>query len=217
MRGLFVTLEGGEGSGKTTVAYEVIKKLTQEGFDVVYTREPGGSPIAEKIRDLILNPEHTEMDSRTEALLYAAARRQHLIEKVQPALAAGKIVVCDRFIDSSIVYQGHAREIGVSDVYKINKFAIEKCLPDITIFFDIKPSLGLARIAANKNREINRLDLEEVVFHEKVYEGYLNQMIKEPLRIKAVNATQSIAAVSHAVYELIMKGLKETHRTSSKK
>ena len=210
MSGLFITLEGGEGSGKTTVASEVIKKFSQIGVDVIYTREPGGSQIAEKIRDLILDPNHTEMDSRTEALLYAAARRQHLVEKVLPALKAGKVVLCDRFIDSSIVYQGHAREIEIEQIYKINDFAIDGCMPDLTILLNIKPELGLARIAVNKNREVNRLDLEEMIFHEKVYEGYQLQMEENLDRIRVVDASQSIENVCQDVYLLLLEQMKQS-------
>lgn len=212
MSSLFITLEGGEGSGKTTVANDVIKMLSQVGVDVIYTREPGGSRIAEKIRDLILNPEHTEMDSRTEALLYAAARRQHLVEKIYPALKAGKVVLCDRFIDSSIVYQGHARDIGTEEVYKINEFAINDCLPDLTILLDIKPELGLARIKDNKNREVNRLDLEAMIFHEKVYEGYQKQ-VEANDRMHVVDAAQTIEEVCQDVFQLIMEQLKQVNES----
>ena len=207
MNGLFITLEGGEGSGKTTIAKNVVNKMSLAGVDVIYTREPGGNKIAEEIRSIILNPENTEMDSRTEALLYAAARRQHLVEKIYPALEAGDIVICDRFIDSSLVYQGHARGIGIEEVLKINKFAIDECMPQLTIFLDIEPEVGLERISANKGREINRLDLEEITFHEMVYKGYQNQVEQNPQRIKVVDASQSIEKVSQEVYELIMNEL----------
>lgn len=139
MSGLFITLEGGEGAGKTTVAYSVIEKLSSVGIKAIYTREPGGIKIAEKIREIILDPNHTEMDCRTEALLYAAARRQHLVEKVKPAMENGYVVLCDRFVDSSIVYQGYARGIGMEEVLKMNEFAIEGFMPNLTIFFDIEP------------------------------------------------------------------------------
>ena len=130
MSGLFITLEGGEGAGKTTVAYSVIEKLSSVGIKAIYTREPGGIKIAEKIREIILDPNHTEMDCRTEALLYAAARRQHLVEKVKPAMENGYVVLCDRFVDSSIVYQGYARGIGMEEVLKMNEFAIEGNMPN---------------------------------------------------------------------------------------
>ena len=173
-KGYFITSEGPEGAGKTTVMNLLGDKLKEEGYDVVMTREPGGIMISEKIRNIILDNEHTMMESRTEALLYAAARRQHLVEKVQPAIEAGKIVICDRFIDSSLAYQGFARGIGVEEILAINKFAIGDTMPNKTILFDIEPSVGLARINAHNNREKNRLDVESLTFHEKVREGYLS-------------------------------------------
>ena len=207
MSGLFITLEGGEGAGKTTIANAVIDKLSTIGIETLYTREPGGIKIAEKIREVILDRDHTEMDCRTEALLYAAARRQHLVEKVKPAMDEGRIVLCDRFVDSSIVYQGYARGIGMDEVREINQFAIEGFMPDLTIFFDIKPEIGLARIAANDSREVNRLDLEGLAFHELVYEGYKKQAKMNPERIVSVYATKSVEALTDEVCALILSKL----------
>jgi len=207
MSGLFITLEGGEGAGKTTIANAVIEKLSTLGIETVYTREPGGIKIAEKIREVILDPDHTEMDCRTEALLYAAARRQHLVEKVKPAMEAGRIVLCDRFVDSSIVYQGYARGIGMDEVREINQFAIEGFMPDLTIFFDIKPELGLARIAANEDREVNRLDLEGLAFHKLVYEGYKLQANSNKERIVSVDATKGVEELTDEVCALILEKL----------
>ena len=198
MSGLFITLEGGEGAGKTTIANAVIDKLSTLGIETLYTREPGGIKIAEKIREVILDRDHTEMDCRTEALLYAAARRQHLVEKVKPAMDEGRIVLCDRFVDSSIVYQGYARGIGMDEVREINQFAIEGFMPDLTIFFDIKPEIGLARIAAN---------LEGLAFHELVYEGYKKQAKMNPERIVSVDATKSVEALTDEVCALILSKL----------
>lgn len=207
MSGLFVTLEGGEGAGKTTVMHHVSQKLASLGVETLCTREPGGIRISEKIREIILNRDHTEMDSRTEALLYAAARRQHLVEKVKPAIEAGHVVLCDRFVDSSVVYQGYARGIGMDEVYEMNQFAIEGFMPDMTIFFDIKPELGLARIAKNNEREVNRLDLEGLSFHEKVYEGYKIQAKNFKERIISIDASKSIEAVTDEVCQLILDKL----------
>ena len=207
MSGLFITLEGGEGAGKTTIANAVIDKLSTLGIETLYTREPGGIKIAEKIREVILDRDHTEMDCRTEALLYAAARRQHLVEKVKPAMDEGRIVLCDRFVDSSIVYQGYARGIGMDEVREINQFAIEGFMPDLTIFFDIKPEIGLARIAANDSREVNRLDLEGLAFHELVSEGYKKQAKMNPERIVSVDATKSVEALTDEVCALILSKL----------
>ena len=162
---MFITFEGGEGAGKSTAIKRIVEKLTSEGYEIVLTREPGGTPIAEEIRNVILDKKNTAMDPRTEALLYAASRRQHLVEKVIPALKEGKLVLCDRFLDSSLAYQGGARGIGIDTVYNMSLFATEGMLPDLTILFDIKPEEGLARIAANSQREVNRLDVEKLTFH----------------------------------------------------
>lgn len=201
--GLFITFEGGEGAGKTTAIQSIYTKLKEEGRKVIVTREPGGSVIAEKIREIILNPNHTEMDSRTEALLYAAARRQHLVEKVIPYLEKGYIVLCDRFIDSSLVYQGAARKIGMEEVLKINLFATEGIMPHKTLFFDIEPELGLKRIAQNRGREVNRLDKEQLSFHQLVREAYLQLAKQEPERIRTIDASQSMEAVFHDAWKIV--------------
>jgi dTMP kinase len=203
VKGLFVTFEGGEGAGKSSILKAIGDQLREEGYPVLETREPGGIRIAEKIREVILTPSHTEMDGRTEALLYAAARRQHLVEKVIPALQAGEIVLCDRFIDSSLAYQGVARGLGVDEVYKINQFAIEDCMPDLTLLFDIKPEEGLKRIAANKGREQNRLDLENIEFHEKVHEAYHDLADQYKERIRIIAAKQPFQDVKRDAYQVL--------------
>ncbi|MCA0985657.1 dTMP kinase [Halobacillus yeomjeoni] len=207
MKGLFVTFEGGEGAGKSSILKEISQELRDDGYPVLETREPGGIDIAEKIRDVILNPSHTSMDARTEALLYAAARRQHLVEKVIPALEEGKIVLCDRFLDSSLVYQGYARGLGMDAVHRINEFAIEDFMPELTLLFDITPEEGLMRIAANKEREQNRLDLEKVDFHEKVHEAYQKLAVDFPERIKVINASQSFQEVKTDAIQVLRKYL----------
>lgn len=146
-KGLFITFEGNDGCGKTTVSTKVYESLKEKGEPVVYTREPGGIDIAEQIRAVILDPNNTAMDARTEALLYAASRRQHLTEKILPALAEGKIVLCDRFIDSSLAYQGIGRGIGMDEVLQINEFAIENHMPDATIFFSVSLETGWKRVS----------------------------------------------------------------------
>jgi len=207
MKGKFISFEGTEGSGKTSVIKEVKKHLENKGFKVIVTREPGGIKISEKIRDIILNTEHTEMDSRTEALLFAASRRQHLVEKILPAIKEGKIVLCDRFVDSSLVYQGIARNLGLEEVFSINKFAIEETLPDLTIFVDVRPEVGLKRVFSTPNREINRLDLEKLNFHQRIYNGYLNLIKKFPKRIKKINGEQEMVKVVKEAIELIETNL----------
>lgn len=201
--GLFITFEGPDGSGKTTIASLVADKLKNKGVDVILTREPGGIEIAEKIRQIILDPSHTTMDSKTEALLYAAARRQHLVEKVLPALKQDKIVICDRFVDSSLVYQGMGRGIGIDKVYEMNLFAIEDVMPNFTIFFDIDPIVGLERTKKDNDRTLDRLDLEDVSFHQKVYEGYLMIASKYKDRIIKIDASNEIEVVLKDVLDII--------------
>ena len=201
--GLFISIEGPDGSGKTTIAKMVVDKLNNEGYKTLYTREPGGVKIAENIRDIILDVKNTNLDARCEALLYAASRRQHLVEKVIPALNDGYIVISDRFVDSSLAYQGYARGIGIDEVYSINMFAIDKAWPDLTILLDISPSVGLKRIMENRQDEINRLDLEDINFHNKVHQGY--EIIKEKYkdRITLVDANKSVDEVFNQVYKLV--------------
>lgn len=201
--GWFITLEGGEGAGKSSAIELLTNKLKQKGLDVVVTREPGGVRIAEKIRSIILDPEHTEMDARTEALLYAAARRQHLAEVVVPAIERGAIVLCDRFVDSSLAYQGYARGLGMEDVWEINRFAIHDMMPDITFWLDIDPQAGLNRIAANQTREVNRLDQEQLAFHEAVREGYDRIAKQHPERIVKLDASQTLAEISKQMYDIL--------------
>lgn len=201
--GIFITIEGPEGSGKTTVAKKVVEKLQEEGYKVLYTREPGGVGIAEKIRDIILDVDNTNLDPRSEALLYAASRRQHLVEKVIPALNEGYIVICDRFVDSSLAYQGYARNIGIDEIYNINMFAINNTWPDITILLDIDPEVGLERIKQNRQDEVNRLDLEGINFHNLVSKGY--QIIKNKYadRFTLVDGNKSKEEVFDEVYKII--------------
>lgn len=209
MDGYFITLEGGEGAGKTSTLYSLKKSLINMGHQVLITREPGGVKIAEQIRKVILNPANTKMDARTEALLYASARRQHLIEKVLPALEVGKIVLCDRFIDSSLAYQGYARGLGIEEVFKINKFAIGDNMPTLTLLFDIKPEKGLQRIEKSKEREKNRLDLESLKFHTLVYEGYQLLAKKYSERIKVINADQVLQKVASDALDHIISHLEQ--------
>lgn len=206
-KGLFITFEGPEGAGKTTVIAEIDKRLESIGMDTVLTREPGGIRISEKIRSIILDNAHQEMDGRTEALLYAAARRQHLVEKIIPGLKEGKIVLCDRFVDSSLAYQGFARGLGMDEVMSINQFAIEDTMPDMTIFFDISPEEGLRRIETNAGREQNRLDNETLHFHRDVYEGYGIVLERYADRIVRIDASEPLSEVTENVWKLISSRL----------
>lgn len=204
---MFITIEGPEGSGKSTVANIIVRRLEQLGYDVVHTREPGGTPIAESIRNVILDKNNTNLDARAEALLYAASRRQHLIEKVWPALKEGKIVICDRYLDSSLAYQGGARGLGVDNILNINVFATEGTFPDVTLLFDITPEEGLKRIAANANREVNRLDLEKIDFHHKVRQTFLELADKYKDRYIIIDASKPLENVVEQAWEQIKKKL----------
>ncbi|MCR5229533.1 MAG: dTMP kinase [Solobacterium sp.] len=204
-KGLFITFEGPDGSGKTTVSTAVCRRLQEEGYNVRYTREPGGSAIAEQIRSVILNPENTAMDSRTEALLYAASRRQHLTEIVLPALEAGTTVISDRFIDSSLAYQGCGRHIGIQEVYDINQFAIESHMPDKTIYLDIDAETGLSRISANRTY-LDRLDQEKLSFHQDVFNGYRTVIEMYRDRMIIIDASRPKEDVTEDAYRAV-KGL----------
>jgi dTMP kinase len=204
---MFITLEGPEGSGKTTAVEAAVKKLQEMGYEIVRTREPGGTPISEQIRNVILDKENTAMDGRTEALLYAASRRQHLVEKVWPALKEGKIVICDRYLDSSLAYQGGARGLGIDEILNINLFATENTWPDLTLLFDIKPEIGLARISANANREVNRLDLEKLDFHNKVRDSFLQLAKRWPERFVIIDASLDRETVAKNTMEAILSRL----------
>ncbi len=193
-KGILITLEGPEGAGKTTILQQILPILTQVGVAILTTREPGGIRIAESIREIILAPENTAIDGKTELLLFAAARRQHLNEKVRPALAEGKIVIIDRFIDSSVAYQGYARGIDVADVEMINNFATDGLLPDLTLYFDVDTEIGLSRVMSG-NREVNRLDLEAEEMHQKVRAGYQAIAKANPERIVTIDASQTIDQV----------------------
>ena len=201
--GMFITFEGIDGSGKTTVAKGLVKILEDNGYDVLYTREPGGNKIAESIRSVVLDTKNTDMDVRTEALLYAAARRQHLVGLIEPALQTKKIVVCDRFVDSSIAYQGYARNIGPELVEYINDFAIAGLRPDLTFLINVRPEVGLERISKDKDREINRLDLEELDFHQLVYDGYQELAEKNSDRIKVIDGERQVAEILADIYRII--------------
>ena len=204
---LFITLEGPEGSGKTSAIKIVKELLEKEGYQIVMTREPGGTPISEQIRNVILDKANTAMDYRTEALLYAASRRQHLVEKVWPNVKEGKLVICDRYLDSSLAYQGFARGLGVEDILNVNMYATEGTFPDLTLLFDLEPDVGLKRISANSDREVNRLDLEKISFHEKVRNGYLELAKRFPERYVIIDASKSLEEVASSALKAIKERL----------
>lgn len=200
---MFVTIEGPEGSGKSSVTKEVVSRLEKEGYEVILTREPGGTPIAEQIREVILNKENTKMDSMTEALLYAASRRQHLVEKVWPLSKEGKIIISDRFLDSSLAYQGGARGLGIDKILALNQYATDGYYPELTLLFDLDPRIGLARIAANKGREVNRLDLEKIDFHDSVRQTFLDLAKRFSDRYVVLDASKPFEEVVEDAYKAI--------------
>ncbi len=193
MRGKFITLEGPDGSGKSTILNLISDYLKNKGIDFIVSREPGGTRIGEKIRDIILDNNNTNMGPETEALLYAAARGQHVHEKIIPALESGKIVVCDRFILSSLAYQGVGRGLGIEKVKMINDFGLRGVYPDLVLFFHIDPELTLKRKTIKEGGD--RLEQEGVMFHRKVYDGYMELLKKYPENIKIIDATKSIDEV----------------------
>ena len=203
MKGYFITFEGPDGSGKTTVATEVCKRLTELGYDVIHTREPGGIGISEDIRNIILDPKNTMMDAKTEALLYAASRRQHLVEKVFPAVKEGKIVICERFLDSSLAYQGYGRNLGFDEVLSINLFAIDNTYPDMTIYLDVDEQVGLDRLQDRSFKD--RLDQESLEFHHRVSQGYREVLRRFKDRIKIIDASKMKQEVIEASMKEILK------------
>ena len=204
-KGRLISFEGPDGAGKTTVLREVVKRLEQTlAMEIEVTREPGGVAISEAIRDVILNVNHTQMDGKTELLLYIAARRQHLVERVRPALEAGKLVLMDRYIDSSVAYQGYGRQLSVEDIEWLNAYATDHQTPDLTLLFDIPSEVGLERIQKNDSREVNRLDLESLDMHQRVRNGYLDLAQRED-RIHIIDANQPLELVIDQAIKEIMQ------------
>lgn len=199
MEGLFITIEGPDGSGKSTQIKRIREFFETRGKETIITREPGGTVISEKIREIILDKNHTEMDYMTETLLYAASRAQHVAQVIKPSLEKGKIVICDRFVDSSIAYQGYGRGLGES-VEIINSYAVAGCMPDITFLMKLSPAVGKGRISTD---EQDRLEKEALEFHERVFEGYLNLEKKCPERIVGIDASKSIDEISRDIEECL--------------
>ncbi|MBP3621786.1 MAG: dTMP kinase [Lachnospiraceae bacterium] len=198
MQGIFISMEGPDGSGKSTQIELLKKYLEDKGYDeIIITREPGGTVISEAIRGIILNKDYTEMGYMTEALLYASARAQLVSQVIKPALEEGKAVISDRFVDSSAVYQGMARALGVENVYKINEFAIQGIMPNLTIHLDLPAKVGIGR--KKEQAELDRMELEALDFHEKVAEGYRSLAKLSPERIRTIDATMSIEDIHNQI------------------
>lgn len=199
---MFITFEGPDGSGKSTIIQKVYDYLIENNYDVIKTREPGGSPIAEKIRNLILDTENIKMGYRTEALLYAASRAQHVEETILPALNENKIVLCDRFLISSLAYQGVGRGLGIENVRNINDFAINGVFPDFVLFFDVDPITTLKRKSSLDTAD--RLEKEGNNFHERVYNGY-KEILNSEKNIEIIDATQSVEDVFNQCIEVLKR------------
>lgn len=199
---MFITFEGPDGSGKSTIIQKVYDYLIENNYDVIKTREPGGSPIAEKIRNLILDTENIKMGYRTEAMLYAASRAQHVEETILPALKENKIVLCDRFLISSLAYQGVGRGLGIENVRNINDFAINGVFPDFVLFFDVDPITTLKRKSSLDTAD--RLEKEGNNFHERVYNGY-KEILNSEKNIEIIDATQSVEDVFSQCIEVLKR------------
>ena len=206
-RGAFLTVEGPDGSGKGTQIERLADALDRWGFEVVRSREPGGTPIGEKIRAILLDRENAAMADETEALLYAASRAQHVREKIRPAVAEGKVVLCDRFLDSSVAYQGGGRELGIDEVLAINAPAVDGTLPDITVYLDIDHRKAMARRCAAS--EPDRLEMEAESFHARVEDGYHELIARDPGRFVVVNAEGTREEISEEIREKVLGRLME--------
>lgn len=205
MDGKFISFEGPDGAGKTSVIHQVQQDLVRQfgPEKIMYTREPGGNHISEEIRQVLFDGQNTDMDGRTEALLFAAARRQHLVSEIIPGLKAGKIILCDRYVDSSIAYQGAGRGLGETAIWQINQFAIDGLMPALTIYLDVESEVGLTRIAKHRANQVNRLDKEKLAFHRKVRQSYLRLQKEHPNRIKLIDASQPLDNVIKQVESTI--------------
>lgn len=201
----FITFEGGECSGKTTVINALCKVFEQKNIKYITTREPGGIRIAEDIRNLILDVKNTDMTPECEALLYAASRMQHLTQKVIPAIKENKVVICDRFLDSSLAYQGYARGLGMDNVLRVNSFALDY-LPELTIFIDVTPDVALKRMGnVDRDGKCDRLDQENQKFHEMVYKGYHEVLKMYPDRIVKVDGNKPLDEVVNECIDIVLK------------
>ena len=201
-RGLFITFEGTDGAGKTTQIERLTVDLRQTGYDVCLTREPGGTPISEQIRDMLLNPDHSEMAATTELLLYAASRAQHVSEVIKPALEAGKVVISSRFADATVVYQGYGRGLDLERIHHLNRIATDGVKPDVTFVLDLPVEIGLQRVQ-NSRGGLDRLEREKIEFHRRLREGYQIIAKQEPERLKIIDAQVSPEQVYTQIQEAI--------------
>ena len=203
-RGLFITFEGVEGAGKSTQIQRLAANLKREGVSVLVTREPGGTPISERIREVLLERQHHKMVSTTELLLYAAARSQHVAQCIAPALAEGQIVISDRFGDAMVAYQGHGRGLDLELIHHLNRVATDGLVPDLTIVLDVPVKVGRER-TRRRRRALDRLELEDFEFHQRVREGYLTIAKEEPHRVRVIHSEQNFKLVRDEIRELVTR------------
>ncbi|GAB7387240.1 dTMP kinase [Bacillaceae bacterium] len=212
-RGWFITFEGPDGSGKTSQLAALAAVAREMGFDVVTTREPGGTLIGDRIRQLLLDPANVEMHGTTEILLYAAARAQHVKEKILPALAAGKVVLCDRYVDASVAYQGYGLQMEIEEIKRINRYATGGLVPDRTYLLDIPVAVGRKRLLARKGQEfaaaLDRIESRELAYHTRVREGFLKLAQEEPGRIVRIDADRPFAAIAEEIARDFCRLVKE--------
>ena len=206
MKGLFIAFEGADGCGKSTQLRFLAEHLESMGTDVVRTREPGGSPVAEKIRNILLDKDNAEMTAVTEALLYAAARAEHVRQVIKPAVDAGKIVLCDRFVLSSLAYQGYGRALGADTVWQINKIAVDGYMPDVTVFINVPPERAFKRM--NDHKEHDRLECEHISFHERVFEGFVELSKQDGMLV--IDAKGTKQETHEIIKQELMPLLKDT-------
>lgn len=209
-KGYFITFEGIEGAGKSTHAMRLFETLKEKGYPVVLTREPGGTAIGEKLRALMIDVAHPEMAPLTELFLVAASRAQHLHQLIRPALGEGKIVICDRFTDATLAYQGYGRELHLTMVREINETAAWNCKPDLTLLFDLDPYHAMARVRDRRHIEEqlpDRLERQGMEFYERVRKGYLDIAYEEPQRFRKFDGSLTLDVLWSQLYECVMREL----------
>ncbi|WP_214712707.1 dTMP kinase [Exiguobacterium sp. s55] len=207
MKGMFITVEGPDGSGKTTQLQLLVQSLTEQGYEVVVTREPGGTKVGNSIREVLLSPEHDEMTPRVEMMLYAASRAQNIDQVIRPALHRGAVVVCDRFVDASIAYQGYGLQYDLSQILSLNDWATAGIKPDLTFLFDLTPDQANHRV---KDRgQLDRIESRDESFHQRVYEGFQILLEQHPERMVRIDANASIETIQDEVLDITLERLKE--------
>ena len=204
-KGFFITFEGGEGAGKSIQVEILTSHLHEEGYPLTVTREPGGTRIGEQIRVITHDPENVDLNSIAEAYLMSAARAQHVVEIIKPALDAGKIVVCDRFVDSSIAYQGYGRKLGPEIIAKLNELAVDGATPDLTLFLNVPPEVGMKR--RGKAQKKDRLDLQQADFYRRVHDGYIELAKEHPSRFIIIDASKTIEKVAVGIWDVVKQAL----------